>query len=347
MSKTSVNTMTSEEVCEILHLTSLRSLVDAENFPKPFFNEKELLFNKDEIAKYFNVDNIDEPFMTLNETAEFLNIHPAKLYKLTFDNEIPSYRVKSLKGSGHLYRKSELQKFKDIQFEGDHNFVNYFVGSEIIREMFLNILIQSERNLDQRNYKILSRYFVDRLNLVQIAEEEGLTRERVRQIIAKEIKRISKQKYYSPKEYVALERKVNNQEMEIKYLKTLAGREEMNNDESFKFEERAKLFAGFLRKRLTDFDLSTRALNSLRVLNITNMYDLSKFCYGDNFRLLAMVKNAGRKTSEEVKYLLEENRIKLLKETDIDLRDLLESEALYQANHDLLLNIKSRLDIRE
>lgn len=324
--KYSISRMSQEEVCKTLGILDLRTLLTSEKFPRPFFDEDKLWFNKKDICKYFNVDNMDEPFITLKEAAEYLDIHCDKLARLSLIGEIPNYRLKNVKGSGYLFRKSELKPFSDINLEGNVDFVNYYVGNELLRELLIKLIDSFQIHYEKRDYDIICKHFLERRSFVSISKEMGLSRERIRQIVGKAIKRIKYNTYYSPMEYVKLQRKIAQQELEIKYLKNVKG---IKDKRDFNLsQENLDLFTTFLRGYVSDLDISVRAKNCINNAGIETVKDLVCFCYKDNFKTLRKLRNAGKKSVDEVKELISEERNKLKNSTGIDLQELIMSNVI-------------------
>ncbi len=321
--KTSVSKMTSEEVLTTLGVSDMRTLLNNKDFPKPLFEGDKIMFRKKQLCKYFNVDNMDEPFITLKEAAKFLDLKETRLSNFSLMGRVPNYRVKSIKGSGYLYRKSELEKIKNVRIEGNVEFVNNFAGSEILRSFFLKFITKYEAVFPQKDYDIVCKYLIQGWNLAEIGAKVGLSRERVRQIIEKATKRLTNDKYFHPLEYVELERKLAQKDMEIKYLKATYG---IKDDKLDMTDGQTDFVTKFLCQRIEDLDLTVRAYHCLHDAGVVNVYDLAEFCYKDDFRTLSKIRNSGKRTVDEVRDLLKDFNKKLKSETLIDLKDLVNSD---------------------
>ncbi len=108
----SFNKISAEELCKILDVSNLITLQTTKEFPLADENK---LFDKKEVCNFFKLDNIDEPFIKLKKASEYTGLSSSMIMSLIKKNRIKSYRLKnSVKGSGYLFRKSELDLSKEI-----------------------------------------------------------------------------------------------------------------------------------------------------------------------------------------------------------------------------------------
>lgn len=328
--------ISSKQLCEILNISDIRTLQTTNGFPKPLFNEGDLVFDKKEVAKYFNLDNIDEPFITLKEAAEYIGVHESRILSLTKNNDIPSYRLKSIKGSGYLFRKSELDFLKEIQIQGNVNFVNYFTGTEVIRKLFKYYIEGSFKNhATVREYEIFMLHFFDRWGLEKIGEEFDLTSARVNQIYQKTIRRIyNRVKIDSKSNILELERKIIHKDIEIKFLKGLL---EKNNPEKYQslnydsveIKSLEEVYLSFFKKSIYNEDLSVRALNSLKNIDIITLYHLISIfgSHSNDQRNLHKQRNIGKKTANELIEYIKIKELEIEKLTGISCEDFMNKKS--------------------
>lgn len=301
--------ISSEQLCKILNISDLRTLQTTKGFPKPIFNEENLFFDKNEVAKYFNLDNIDEPFITLKEASEYIGVPSSKILSLTKNNELPSYRLKSIKGSGYLFRKSEIDFLKKIQIEGNVNFINYFSGTEIIRKLFKAYIQSNFKNhATSREYEVFMLYFFDRWSFEKISKEFDLTIVRVKQIFYKSERRLLNRVMFDSKiQMLDLERKIIHKDIEIKFLKSLLEKNNPKNFEDLKYDSieiksLEEMYIKFFNKPIYNADLSVRALNSLRNIDIETIYHLINIfgSHSKDQNNLYRQRNVGKKTANEI-----------------------------------------------
>lgn len=328
--------ISSEQLCKILNISDLRALQTTTDFPKPLFNEGDLLFDKKEVAKYFNLDNIDEPFITLKEAAEYIGLPDSRILSLTKNDEIPSYRLKSTKGSGYLFRKSELEFLKEIQIEGNINFVNYFSGTEVLRNLFKAYIEGNFKNhCTIREYDVFMMHFFGRWSLEKIGEEFDLTRNRVNQIYQRTIRRIyNRVNIESKSNLLELERKIIHKDIEIKFLKGLL---EKNNPEqyqtlnydSMEIKSLEEIYLSFFKKDIYNEDLSVRALNSLKHINIITIYNLITLfgSHSNDQKNLHNQRNVGKKTADEVIEYIKIKELEIQKLTGISCEDFMNKKS--------------------
>jgi excisionase family DNA binding protein len=311
---TTLSKISSEQLCLILGVTDLRTLESTGGFPKPFFDDEKMMFNKDEVAKYFNVNDIDEPFITLKEAAEYLNLKTAYVQSLAIDNEVPSYRLKAVKGSGYLFRKSELDFLKVRTLHGNENFINYFIGDDKIRDLFKLFLKEHFKDDENsRSHDILKLYFFDKNNFTEIAKKWELSKERIRQLFEISYEKLRYRIKESSQINVSeLKRKIINQDIEIKYLKSLLDKKsaEGYQQHSKELDAVCDIFIQILNNKISNEDISVRAINTLHNIDIYTIYDLiisynsytshHKFDGVKSIHKLRFVRGIGKNTANEI-----------------------------------------------
>lgn len=323
------NKITLEELSSIIRVKDLRTILSKNGFPKPLFNEDEILFDKQQVADYFNLDNLDEPFMVLKEACEFLGLSESYLSHLTYKGDVPSYRLKSSKGSGYLYRKSELEIFNETKIEGDEHFVNYFMANSILKKLFMTFIKEHFKNdSTTQEYEIVCSYLLDRKRFQEIANDKDISKERIRQIFHKAIFRIeSKISDITNKNYVELQRQLIHKDNEIKWLKDKIKSLDKDNYGSYhdhEIDNLSDMYIKLLNLDLIHEDLSVRALNCLKDI-VDTTYDLmTKFnIYTKDLNNLSKMRNLGSKSFHEIYEFMKERAVLLEESTGICSTDFL------------------------
>ena len=315
-----INVIDCDEVKRILGVSDLRTFMSTENFPKPFFNEDKLVFDKELINKYFNVDNIDEPFLSIEDAANYLELTVPRLAHLALRSRIPSYRLKHVKGSGYLFRKSELEKFREVKISGDTEFANYYIANQLVKDMlFLFLQKFYAVSPEDRGFEIMSKYLFDSATLEDIGQYYDISRERVRQIVQENVNKIKHYDFCNEQDYMSLQKKVAQQELEITHLRKVSGVGSLN-EEANKIID---IFSSLLSTKLLDCDLSVRATNSLYNGNIITVYDLLPSCR-KNFLGLKKLKNMGKTTINELREFIKEKDKNLMSKVGFGLQEFID-----------------------
>ena len=160
-----------------------------------------------------------------------------------------------------------------------------------------------KKTLPPREERVIEAYFKEGLTFEKIAKEFGVTRERIRQIEAKAIKRLSHptrvnvliMNIENLNEKDSLKEKI---EQEILYLRKKLWNI-TNNSEVFVEESREELL---LDIDIEIIDLSLRSYNCLKRAEINTIRDLTKMSVND----LLKVRNLGKKCVEEIQNKLNE-----------------------------------------
>lgn len=300
-------TISSKELSRILTIIDERTFLTTEGFPKSFFNEGEMTFNKSEVAKFLNVDNLDEQFINLEKGAEYLDITENRLHYLAYKNLVPSYRLKNRKGSSYLFRKSELESINNFTIEGNVDFLNYYQGTDVMRKLFMTYVDTHVKNkLKKAEYEIVCNYFIDRMSSKQIAKEHDLTPSRINQIFKSIIERMHKIIITTSETNInEIKQKIARQDNEIYHLKELLKLQDpiLNSD----YQETTELlekYIFFLDKPIIDLDLTLRSLNAINYNtdSIQTTYDLimNFNSYNGKFLKLLKIRNLGKTTYKDI-----------------------------------------------
>lgn len=159
-------------------------------------------------------------------------------------------------------------------------------------------------SLNNKEKSCIIQYYKDELSLAEISEQYGVSRERVRQIIAKGIRKL---KNPNAKKLILFGIRGSGllkREMELDDLeKTLEKREQIIADHASLINTKLKIVAPELQQEenlkkieLEDLGISTRAYTCLRRSNIRNLYDLSKMTLKELFA----IRNMGKHTVDEI-----------------------------------------------
>ena len=161
-----------------------------------------------------------------------------------------------------------------------------------------DIMADRERNI--------LKYYLDGSEFEAIGDEYGLTRERVRQIIEKAMRKLGSLEPYGDvlnrcseleNENLMLKATLKRQEAE---LDALRGKKDEAEDSTLSEQDRQVL--ELLNTRLVDMNLTVRALNCLKAADLETFADLVKCQKTD----LLKFRNFGRKSLGELDDLLED-----------------------------------------
>lgn len=301
------------------------------------------MFKRDKVMKFFNLDNLDEPFIDAVETAEFLNTSRGNVHRLAREGVLPNYKLKAGKGSAFLFKKSELDNFLDIEIERSTEPINLLLSYKIMKEISLDLLNQTIENKESRQYKIMYGILAERKSLTTLSEELGISRQAINQSCENTAKRMIDKKYYSALAYVDLERQIIVQKREIEILKSnLMSNKALSMDIHNLIV--AEKFVELLDKDIDELYIGRRGENVLRKANIHSIYELAKFYYKqDGLIKMQGLRNMGHKSIVEIKEALEEVSTKLSNQTGgFSLPALLRSDIM-DKNYEVWNEIKKKM----
>lgn len=313
-----------EEAINLIGISRKQTLDTTENFPKPTIVDGEILYSKKEVEKFFNIDNLDEPFIFADEAATILGVDVARLRYLASKNLIPFYRLKTIKGSGYMFKKSEIESTSKIpEISRNVVAVNFHLKNAIIKNAFADLIevcYDRELRVYSRAHKIMKGHFVEDKTFEEIGQELNISRERVRQIVNKEISRI-KCGYYiaNPFEVFELKKEIASLKREIDFWKKEAqSKPESKKEYTFDMFESAY---SMLSERLVDSDFSVRALNVFHNEDLHTIGELALLCYGTkvHFSALLGLRNLGRRTLEETVIFLNNIREEIMEKSGFDI----------------------------
>lgn len=178
---------------------------------------------------------------------------------------------------------------------------------------------QGLNTLTDREKAVLQYRFKNKMTLEQVAKEFEVTRERIRQIEAKALRklrhpsRLAKMKAYSYEDIIKNNEKIRELEEENKLLNK-AMRMYIRKDITREELEKLAVNVSIYDIRIEDLDLSVRSYNCLKRKGINNLGELSKLTYTE----LITVRNLGKKSVDEVIRKLKEYNIELKENEDED-----------------------------
>lgn len=167
-------------------------------------------------------------------------------------------------------------------------------------------------SLTEREQRVLSLYYKDELTLEQAGKSEGVTRERIRQVLAKSLRKLrhpTRLKYIQ-RGYKILSGELEQQiadrysealkQYELEYIKKITELQKKiaNADkilEKTNIEE-CEEFIGSIMTPIENIDLSVRSYNCLARAGIKNIGQICGMTYDE----LCHIRNLGRKSVEEI-----------------------------------------------
>lgn len=332
-----LNNITIEELCHKIGVADVRTLASTDGFPNAFFDGNELLYKKEDVLKFFNIDNIDEPFITAVEAAQYVGISSNQLTDYAFYGKVPSYRLKSVKGSGYLFRKSELDFFKKIKIEGNTDFINKSVGIQLMKDMFGIYIDSIKDNLTKEQLYIVSSCVFDNLNLNKISKDSNVSISKIRQTFNVSVRRIKKiAKDFSSSDLLDLKKQILHKDIEISYLKSKL-KKEGSLKEDVSNDALVTLVNSLLNIDLYYESLSVRTLNTLRQYEVFTIYNLlmNFNTYNGTINKLISFRNMGSKGYREIRDFIIEKQDSFESQTGINSKDFFTKKP--QSEDDLIL----------
>jgi excisionase family DNA binding protein len=191
-------------------------------------------------------------------------------------------------------------------------------GGHVTSDFLLAILAAYRKSLTQYEYEVLCD-FIDTpkhgYSSLHIPMQYGLTTKRVFQIAAAGIRKIQRTKI-TQQQYAELSEENKSLQEENKSLKNenqflqeqikllrnklkeITGEEELNLAAQVKY-------GPIINKKIVDCDLSIRALNTLKSLEVTTIADLVRL----DMSVIKKCRNCGFKTCREIELLLESHNL--------------------------------------
>jgi hypothetical protein len=307
-----MNNLVSINELENSLLAKRASIQSTKGFPKPEKKDGIDFYKKKDVEKFINSELTD--FIDAKQTIKILNISLGVLMLWVKSNSVPFYRLKKNKGSKLLFKKNEIEDFKEkhLMPEKNENYTNSITFSKIAKDSIRHILTSiSLKNQEQVSINVFLSVVCENKSLTEIAKERNLSKERVRQIYEKATRLLKvrfvhfNNNYF---EYYNVNRSLQNENLELKTkIKLLENAEELKNL-GLKINKDAEGISKLLeklRKPLICFKnihISVRTLNSLMGVDIIYVHDLISF---ERQKLLHL-RNLGRKSYMEILDFLKE-----------------------------------------
>lgn len=257
-----------ETVAEILCTTprNIKKNSGNGNIPKLRYKQKEPFLYKSDLLKHFNIEELEEPFIRIEEAAEIAGVLKSAIKKAT-KSELNSYRITNARGSITLLKKSEVLEWVDwkmiVSWQGSTGYGLY----NSIMEYFNSILLlqKSPTRLSDREYEFLKRIFMDKDNTEEIAKELDIGMGRLRQLFHTNMRKMNKNLKQIVDNYDTLVQK-NFDHIRLEKENTLL--KEKNSELEKKLgllPEKEKLIENpYLSKKIIDCNFSVGLLNVLR-----------------------------------------------------------------------------------
>lgn len=149
--------------------------------------------------------------------------------------------------------------------------------------------------ITDREEKIIRLYYIDGKTFEEIGKEYGTTRERIRQIHAKAIKKLKLfKKYFYGGKWCLMEELAKEEYQ--KYLETQKSYWKYESAKQYILQYESGIFLPIREQKIENLDLSMRSYNCLKRAGIRTIGDLLNLTYNDLFK----IRNLGRKSMKEV-----------------------------------------------
>ena len=149
--------------------------------------------------------------------------------------------------------------------------------------------------ITDREEKIIRLYYIDGKTFEEIGREFGITRERIRQIQEKAIKKLKLfKKYFYDGKWCLMEELAKEEHQ--KYLETQKSYWKYESAKQYILQYESGVFLPIREQKIENLDLSMRSYNCLKRIGIRTIGDLLNFTYND----LIKIRNLGRKSMKEI-----------------------------------------------
>lgn len=171
---------------------------------------------------------------------------------------------------------------------------NYIEIAKLFYCYAIDDFLQHHAN-KERMKLIFYRYFIDKVDMIDVANEVGLSRERVRQIIDRLMRHLKHD----------LQTKIDT----LEFIKNQAKKADIFEFECKRMKakeaiEIAKSFENVIQdKNIDELDLSVRAYNILAASRIKSLSDLASY----SKREILSFRNSGKQTLKELEETLKEH----------------------------------------
>lgn len=149
--------------------------------------------------------------------------------------------------------------------------------------------------ITDREEKVIRLYYIDGKTFEKIGREFGTTRERIRQIQEKAIKKLKLfKKYFYGGKWCLMEDLAKEEYQ--KYLETQKSYWKYESAKQYILQYESGVFLPIREQKIENLDLTMRTYNCLKRAGIRTIGDLLNFSYYD----LIKIRNLGRKSMKEI-----------------------------------------------
>ncbi len=271
------------------------------------------MVNESEIAEYLNVENLNEPFLVVNEVAQILEIPEYLVRRFAQKGLLPSYRLgKNPKGSLMLFKRSEIEHARDMIFTG--TLVKHMQYINMEKRLLLLQGLFKENMKFLFDQKIISRLHHDVMVgvLCQLETYESLakryeyTGEGISRIFIAEYKKMFNISSRMSG-IVVLNRELKEENfILLSQVKKMISEHDHDFAEKIKVEYKAKQKAILYATPIYEFSISGRCRNYFRNFDVPG----KPFTFGDlmtfSIKKLETEQHLGAKSIRDLILLVEE-----------------------------------------
>lgn len=304
------STITLQQLAKVLKFSpnTMRYHYAVGNLPKPIGGgrkvKRELFFNTVEVAAKLNIDNLDEPFLDLQDAAQLLDVDVQTVRSLVRDKYLPLPYFKMNychEGASLRFRVSEI---KDYLKQRETMQLNFSNNNERCRSSYFKIkyvleifeLCLAGVNLSPREMEVIRFLIVENKSLREAHEFFHITHERVRQVFVKTMAKIRAHLGKIKYDKNALPGRTVKEQVSIEEIQLL--RQQVTELSQKLAEAGIKVIVPL---PVDEIDLSIRARNCLRAAEIKDLNELEKWTE----RGLLRHENLGCKTLAELRNVMD------------------------------------------
>jgi len=312
MTREKIDTISLPELMQLLKHSkaTIDRHIKAGHLPRPI-SDNQYLFRRQDIAKKIGVDDLDEEFILIEEAAEILGFGVAILRSMCHSKHwpVPHYKLIAKRGSGYLFRRSELEKYKQVSLVKSCQCLAYEDKYNLLIEVFSSVatLAGSEfgcLSLVQAN--VLREAIVHGKQLPELAKDYVKSGESVRQTL---IKAKGNLKTWLPRlnDYVVNSKKeIRRLIQENKHLKK-ENKALAKDIQAYEIDNVHALYLDVDKVLLSDLEVSTRIKYAAKALDVTFLDEFCEYTAND----FLCLKNFGRVALAELKNKLAEHDLYL------------------------------------
>jgi RNA polymerase sigma factor (sigma-70 family) len=245
----------------------------------------------------FNGVNGDKYYVTITKNGGIFN----KMYDTLEEAELV---INDIKNHNKVKNFDYPMDFIDALFGEDDT-----IDIAYIETHFDENIKEVLQTITEREARIVTKRLIEGFTLESVGRQEGVTRDRIRQIEAKALRKLrhpSRLRFLRYGEQVlGLQDDINKLTKEL-LLKKADLINAINNPQNIELTEKEKELS-MLSAEIIDLDLSVRSYNGLKRANIKTVSQLVQKTEND----LRRIRNIGGKSVREIKSKLEEKGLSL------------------------------------